>query len=103
MYPRGNAPCVNDEDFAFDFEPSDDDFRSFFDFDDVNEVVSAPTETEGDSNILKLSSQSTAQMDEFIAQLHSTARIPPRSVVTLIITPSDRDLGETQASHPPLK
>ncbi|CAI9269869.1 unnamed protein product [Lactuca saligna] len=63
----------------------------------------SPTETEGDTHILKLPSQSAAQMDEFIAQLDSTARIPPQAVVTPTITPSDHDLCITQASQPPLK
>ncbi|CAI9279432.1 unnamed protein product [Lactuca saligna] len=38
-------------------------------------------------------------MDEFIAQLDSTARIPPQEVFTPTITPSDRDLDESQASQ----
>lgn len=60
-----DAMGFNDEDFTLDFELNNDDISSSFDFDNVNDV-SAPPETEGDSNILKLPSKSLAQMAEVI-------------------------------------
>lgn len=77
MNEGGDVPSFDDEDFMFDLEASDDDLCLFFDFDDVNEVVISPTETKGDSNILKLPFQTPTQMEEIIAKLDLTARIPP--------------------------
>ncbi|CAH1428595.1 unnamed protein product [Lactuca virosa] len=42
-------------------------------------------------------------MAEVIANLDSSARIPPRADATPAITPSESDLHETPASQPPLK
>ncbi|CAI9284378.1 unnamed protein product [Lactuca saligna] len=61
---EGEARCLNDEDFMFDFELSDDQRRSFLKFHKVDDVVSSPTETRGDINIFKLLLQTPAHMAE---------------------------------------
>lgn len=79
---EGDAKGFNDEDFLLDFELSDDDIRLFLDSNEVDDVVSSPTQTEGNTNIFKLPLQMPAQMGEVIAQLDSTSRIPPRAIAT---------------------
>lgn len=87
-----DANGFNDDDFMFDFEISDDDLRSFFNSNEVDDVVIYPTETEGDTNIFKLPLQTPTQMAEIIPQLDSTARIPPRAVANPNIISSESDL-----------
>lgn len=87
----------DDDDLFFDFEHNDDDLRSFFD--DVNNVVKPSTKTEGDANILKVPPPTTDQMDDIIAKLYSTARIPPQAVA---IQPSIH-LKVIQKRHKPLR
>ncbi|CAI9295547.1 unnamed protein product [Lactuca saligna] len=100
---EGDTVRFNDEDFVFDFERSDDDIDSFFENDKVNAIVISPTETEGDSNILKLPLQTPTQMTEVIARLDSTARKPPRAIATPNIISFKSDIEESQASQLPLK
>lgn len=67
----------DDDDLCFDFELNDKDLNSFFD--NIDDVEISPTETQGETNVLKLPQQTPDQMDDLIANLVSTIRILPPS------------------------
>lgn len=97
MDQGGGLSGFDDDYFSFNFKPSNDELNSFFD--GVNEVVFPTMETEGDIDILKVPPQTTDQMAHISANLDSTEWIPPLTVPTPAIMPSESDLPETLASQ----
>ncbi|CAH1433905.1 unnamed protein product [Lactuca virosa] len=63
MGQEGELSGFDDDDVYIDYGPNDDELGSFFD--NVNEVGISPTETQGETNILKLPQQTPDQMDNF--------------------------------------
>ncbi|CAI9300132.1 unnamed protein product [Lactuca saligna] len=101
MDQEGDLSSFDDDDVYLDFEPNDEDLGSFFD--NIDDVGFFPTKTQREENILKLPQQSPEQMDDFIADLDSTMRIPSREVATPNFIPYESNPQETQASKPALK